>query len=185
MRKELSNIRYYLEELALNNSEPAFKALYYAYSDRIMRYIYMYVKSYEVAEELVSDVFFAVWENRKKIDEINDFNAYLYRIAKFKTLNHLRINQLEYVDIDRLSIDLFACIKTTPEDDFISKEWIAMANEAIEQLPPKSKLAFKLVREDGMKYKDVADHLGVSVKTVESLLSAAVKKIRKIVPPLH
>ncbi|MDR1981559.1 MAG: RNA polymerase subunit sigma-70, partial [Tannerellaceae bacterium] len=96
MRKELSNIRYYLEELALNNSEPAFKALYYTYSDRIMRYIYMYVKSHEVAEELVSDVFFAVWENRKKIHEINDFNAYLYRIAKFKTLNHLRINQPEY-----------------------------------------------------------------------------------------
>ncbi|GHS94790.1 hypothetical protein FACS1894207_3580 [Bacteroidia bacterium] len=151
MKNELPNIRYLLEGLSFKDSEQAFQSLYYAYSDKMMRYIYMYVKSHDVAEELVSDVFFALWERRKTIHEINDFNAYIYKIAKFKALNHLRDNKPELVDLDEIPLDLFAYTETTPEDDYISKELIGSVNEAIEQLPPKTKLAFKLVREDGMK----------------------------------
>lgn len=169
-----------LEELALRDSEPAFKSLYYAYSDRIMRYLAMYVKSSQIAEELVSDVFFALWENRKQLTEINDFDAYIYRIAKFRVLNYVRDTKYQTVDLNEIPIDLFALTETTPEDDYISREMIDAVNNAIEQLPTKSKLAFKLVREDGMKYKDAAAHLGVSVKTLEAQLTFAMKKISKI-----
>ena len=79
-----------------------------------------------------------------------------------------------------MRIELFAFTETTPEDDYISRELIDTLNEAIEQLPTKSKLAFKLVREDGMKYKDAAEHLGISVKTLEAQLTYAMKKIAKI-----
>lgn len=169
-----------LEELALRDSEPAFKSLYYAYSDRIMRYLVMYVKSSQIAEELVSDVFFALWENRKQLTEINDFDAYIYRIAKFRVLNYVRDTKHQTVDLNEIPIDLFALTETTPEDDYISREMIDAVNNAMEQLPAKSKLAFKLVREDGMKYKDAAAHLGVSVKTLEAQLTFAMKKISKI-----
>lgn len=180
LKKEETNIRLMLEDLALRSSEPAFKSLYYAYCDRMMRYLVMYVKSSQIAEELVSDVFFALWENRKKLVEINDFDAYIYRIAKFRVLNHLRDNKDLTVDLDEIQIDLFALTETTPEDDYISREMIDAVNNAIEQLPTKSKLAFKLVREDGMKYKEAAEHLGVSVKTLEAQLTFAMKKISKI-----
>jgi RNA polymerase sigma-70 factor (ECF subfamily) len=180
LRNEPLNIRYLLEELSFKDSEPALQSLYYAYSDRIMRHIYMYVKSHETAEELTSDVFFALWERRKTIPEINDFNAYIYKIAKFKALNYLRDNKTDYVDLDEVPLDLFAFTETTPEDDYISKELIDSVNEAIEQLPAKTKLAFKLVREDGMKYREAADHLGISVKTLEAHLTAAMKTITKI-----
>lgn len=180
MKKEETNIRLMLEDLALRSSELAFKSLYDAYCDRMMRYLVMYVKSSQIAEELVSDVFFALWENRKKLVEINDFDAYIYRIAKFRVLNHLRDNKDLTVDLDEIQIDLFALTETTPEDDYISREMIDAVNNAIEQLPTKSKLAFKLVREDGMKYKEAAEHLGVSVKTLEAQLTFAMKKISKI-----
>lgn len=140
----------------------------------------MYVKSGPIAEELVSDVFFALWEDRTQLVEITNFDAYIYRIAKFKVLNYLRDNRSLTVDLDEVPIDLFAFTKTTPEDDYISGELIDAVNEAIEQLPTKSKLAFKLVREDGMKYKDAAEHLGISVKTLEAQLTFAMKKITKI-----
>ncbi len=140
----------------------------------------MYVNSPQIAEELLSDVFFALWENRKQLLDISNFDAYIYRIAKFKVLNYLRDNKSLTIDLDEIPIDLFAFTETTPEDDYISEELIHALNEAIEQLPTKSKLAFKLIREDGMKYKDAADHLGVSVKTLEAQLTYAVKKISKI-----
>ncbi|WFE86474.1 RNA polymerase sigma factor [Parabacteroides chongii] len=180
MRKENTNIQAILEDLATKSSEPAFRSLYFSYSDRIMRYLVMYVKSSQIAEELVSDVFFALWENRKQLVEITNFDAYIYRIAKFRVLKYLRDNKTLTVDLDEVPIELFAFTETTPEDDYISRELIDAVNEAIEQLPTKSKLAFKLVREDGMKYKDAAEHLGISVKTLEAQLSYAMKKIAKI-----
>ena len=140
----------------------------------------MYVKSSQIAEELVSDVFFALWENRKQLVEITNFDAYIYRIAKFRVLKYLRDNKTLTVDLDEVPIELFAFTETTPEDDYISRELIDALNEAIEQLPTKSKLAFKLVREDGMKYKDAAEHLVISVKTLEAQLTYAMKKIAKI-----
>lgn len=140
----------------------------------------MYVKSSQIAEELVSDVFFALWENRKQLVEITNFDAYIYRIAKFRVLKYLRDDKTLTVDLDEVPIELFAFTETTPEDDYISRELIDALNEAIEQLPTKSKLAFKLVREDGMKYKDAAEHLGISVKTLEAQLTYAMKKIAKI-----
>ena len=180
MKRRDINIRTILEDLAVNNSEPAFKSIYMSYCDRIMRYLIMYVNSPQIAEELLSDVFFALWENRKQLLDISNFDAYIYRIAKFKVLNYLRDNKSLTIDLDEIPIDLFAFTETTTEDDYISEELIHALNEAIEQLPTKSKLAFKLIREDGMKYKDAADHLGVSVKTLEAQLTYAVKKISKI-----
>ena len=180
LKKGDTNIQAILEDLATKSSEPAFKSLYFSYSDRIMRYLVMYVKSSQIAEELVSDVFFALWENRKQLVEITNFDAYIYRIAKFRVLKYLRDNKTLTVDLDEVPIELFAFTETTPEDDYISRELIDTLNEAIEQLPTKSKLAFKLVREDGMKYKDAAEHLGISVKTLEAQLTYAMKKIAKI-----
>lgn len=139
----------------------------------------MFVKSEASAEELVSDVFYTLWENRKILPEINNFDSYLYKIAKFKALNYLRDKKVVYIDLDETSIDLFASTTTNPENEYISNETISSINNAIEELPTKCKLAFKLIREDNMKYKDAAEHLGISIKTLEAHLASAMKKIRE------
>lgn len=149
------------------------------YYSAIVRYISLYIKSGPVVEELVSDVFLAVWNQRKKLPEVDHFTAYLYKIAKNKMLNHLRSVKSVVVDIDDVSIDLFACTSTTPEDNYISTEAVTQINDAIEQLPAKCKIAFKLVREDKLKYKEAADILGISIKTLEAHLAAAMRKIRE------
>lgn len=139
----------------------------------------MYVRSVEIAEELTSDVFYSVWENRNKLLEINDFKAYIYKLAQYKAMNYLRDQHINYIDLNDIPLDLFACTETTPEDDLITKETVDSINQAIEELPVKCKLAFKLVREDRMKYKDAAEHLNISVKTLEAHLTSAMKKIKE------
>ena len=157
-----TDIRYILDDLACNASQEALQELYMLYYKRIARYIGLYVRYDGAVMELTSDVFFAVWENRLELPEIRNFNAYIYRIAKFKALNYLR---------KRTS--------TTPEDDCISAETVREINRAIESLPPKCKLAFKLVREDRMSHREAAETLYISVKTLEVHLGHAVQKIRE------
>jgi RNA polymerase sigma factor, sigma-70 family len=75
---------------------------------------------------------------------------------------------------------MFIHTDTTPEEELISQECTRKLNEAINNLPEKCKLTFKLVREEKMKYREVAEVLGISQKTVEAHLSKAVKILRQI-----
>ena len=178
MNKESIEIHALLEEIALKNSEDALRLLYLSYYKRILRLIHLYVKSEEISREIVSDVFMSIWENRNGLLLIDNFDSYIYKIAKYKSFNHLRSNKINTINIEDISIELFAKTQTTPEDNYISDETISQINKAIEELPPKCQLAFKLIREDNLKYKDAAQILGVSVKTIENHLTLAIKKIR-------
>ena len=91
-------------------------------------------------------------------------------------MNYLRKRNLPTVNLDEMPLDLFARTSTTPEDDCISAETVREINRAIESLPPKCKLAFKLVREDRMSHREAAETLYISVKTLEV---HAVQKIRE------
>ena len=111
--------------------------------------------------------------------EVTNFNSYLYGIARHKAISFTRKKQLESIDIEEFSIDLFIRTETTPEDSLISKETIKTINSAINSLPEKTKITFKLIREDNLKYKEVAEILGISIKTVEAHMSIAVRKLRE------
>ncbi|MCD7936428.1 MAG: RNA polymerase sigma-70 factor [Tannerellaceae bacterium] len=165
--------------MAKNHSTTALKSLYRIYRVPITRYITQYVHSQEETEELLSDVFLAVWENRDLLGEIENFNAWIYKIARNKCLNHLRNEPVHTIDLNEIPVDLFRHTETTAEDDLIARETIDKLNKAIEALPPRCKLAFKLVREDKMKYKEAADHLNISVKTLENQLTTAIRKLKE------
>ena len=74
--------RYLIAELALNNSQSALKQFYDIYSRRIYRYVLLLVKDYNDADEIVSDVFFTVWKNRKKLLEVDNILLYLIKGEK-------------------------------------------------------------------------------------------------------
>ena len=168
--------------MALTDSQKALKALYMAYFQKLMRFAGLYVSSSGEAEEIVSDTFLAVWNNRGSLPGIANFDSYIYTITRFKAISYFRKQHFEEVSLDDLPVDLFACTETTPEDDLITKEKIDHLNEAINALPAKCKMAFKLVREDKLKQKEVAAILNISVKTLEAHLANAVRKLREALP---
>lgn len=167
-------------EMALSDSQAALKSLYLAYFQKLMRYAGLYVASSAEAEEIVSDTFLVIWDNRKNLPDIANFNSYLYTVARHKAVSCYRKQHLEEVALDDSFIDLFAHTDTTPEDDLILREEADRLNRAINTLPPKCKMAFKLVREDRLKYKEVAGILDISVKTLEAHLATAVRKLREV-----
>lgn len=137
------------------------------------------MSSFSDTEEILSDTFLALWDNRESLMEVTNFNSYIYGIARHKAISFCRKRRLDNIAIDEYPLDLFVHTDTTPEDNLISKEAIKYINAAINSLPEKTKITFKLIREDNLKYKEVADILGISIKTVEAHMNIAVRKLRE------
>ncbi len=176
----MENISLYLYDLIYKDSEQALKHLYLHYFAKLLRYVSIYVHSTGEAEEIISDTFLAIWENRKTL-LVDNFESYLYSIARNKSISTIRrYSRLNTVELEENYIDLFVHTSTTPEDDLISQEQINEINKAINTLPDKCKEAFKLIREEKMKYKEAAAILGISVKTLEAHLTLAMKKLREV-----
>ena len=166
-------------EMALSDSQTALKSLYMSYFGRLMRFVSLYVSSPTESEEIVSDTFLALWNSRQQLPGVANFDSYIYTIARHNAISYYRKQNMEKISLDEVSIDLFTSTETTPEEDLISQEGIKRLNMAIESLPAKCKVAFKLIREDKLKYKEAADILDIAVKTLEAHLANAVRKLRE------
>jgi RNA polymerase sigma-70 factor (ECF subfamily) len=144
-----------------------------------MRFASLHVISHSEAEELVSDTFIAIWNSRGKLLNVVNFEAYIYSVLRNKIVTHLRLQTNSCISLDDIPIDLFVSTDTTPEEDLMAQEQVELLNNAINSLPNKCKIAFKMVREDNMKYKDVAAVLEISIKTLDAHLTTATRKLRE------
>ena len=136
-----------------------------------------FTKSKELTDEIVSDVFINIWRRRKNMEEIKNLKLYLYISAKNITFNYLKkLHRENLADLDMVEIE--------PQDPFsdpgaamITREMNLKLRSAINDLPPRCKLIFTLLKEDGLSYKQTAQLLNISESTVENQLSIALKKI--------
>jgi RNA polymerase sigma-70 factor (ECF subfamily) len=156
-----------------------FRSLVDNYRNKVIRFISLFVDDRLSCEELASDVFVSLWTNREVLPDIVEMDSYIFIIAKNKALNHLRRKQEEFVSIDSLSVDVFHYSETTPESIYISEETAVMLNDAINKLPHRTKMAFLLVREHGKTYREAAELLSVSVKTIEKQVASAVAMLKE------
>ena len=167
-----------LQEKVAGGDENAFTQVYLQFGKRLILFGTSLVRSKEIAEELVEDVFVKLWANRKNITEIENLTVYLYVAVKNKALNKLsqKASELIAAPFDYLdtSMDEFAA---DPYDLMITTEMMTRMQTVIETLPPRCKMIFKLIREDGLKYKEVAEILNISVNTIDVQMAIAVKKI--------
>ena len=170
-----------LKELQLRiakDDETAFTQLFLHFGKRLTQFAFSLVRSKEIAEELVEDVFVKIWAKRQSINNIENITVYLYVSVKNKSLNTLsqRAKELIAAPFDYLdsTIDAFA---PDPYDLMITAEMLGRMQEAIDSLPPRCKMIFKLIREDGLRYKEVAEILSISVNTIDAQMAIAVKKI--------
>jgi len=163
------------------NDHFALKELYDLCANSFFQLALAIVHSSEMAEEIVEDVFIQVWKNRARIPEIDNLYFYLYVSTRNISKTYLRkYKNRKFIQFDEVQLPYFR-IDLTPEDLMISGEIVNRINAAINMLPPKCRLIFKLVKEDGLKYKEVAELMGLSVKTVENQLAIALKKIHSAV----
>lgn len=165
------------QDIALGN-EKAFAELYGLFNSKLKHFAKAITRSHELAEEVVEDVFVKLWCNRQNIASINNLTVYLYVAVKNQSLNHIsqKAKDLVTAPFDDLDIEI-GNVAANPYDLLVTSEMMQQMQHAIDELPPRCKMIFKLVREDGLKYKEVAAILNISVNTIDVQMAIAVKKI--------
>lgn len=163
------------------NDEKAFRQVFNIFSSRLVDFSFAMIKNHPVAQELVDDVFIRVWKNRADIGKIENLRVYLYSAIKNASLSFLskKANDLLTKPFDFIDIQLHD--QLDPEKAFIHKELFESVNAAVENLPPRCKIIFKLVRQDGLKYREVAEVLNISENTVDAQMVIAVRRIAEAI----
>lgn len=176
------DIRQLQERIALYEDMKAYRDLYELMFPGLHRFALAMVRSHEPAEEIVSDVFIKVWQLRSRLMEIQNLRVYLFTVTKNFSLNYITQNSRQAVmHIDLLDFDLQMDLRG-PAELCISADLLYHIRKSIQELPPRCRTIFQLVKEDGMKYREVAEILNLSVLTVRNQLALAVRKLGEAIP---
>lgn len=162
--------------------EAAFRKVYNSIYRRLFQFALAMVKTRESAEEIVEDVFVRIWQQRENLPAVQNLRVYLYTATKNTSLNYLAGKAKASITepFDHIHVDL-ADTTVTPEQILITAEIHQKIQKAVEALPPRCKMIFKLVREDGLRYKEIAEILNISINTIDAQMAIAVKRITQAI----
>ncbi len=177
MDNQQTHIELLQEQVALFNNQQAYNELFLHFYPSLQQFAFSFLRSKQLSEEAVSDVFIKIWEKRKVLHTIINLKFYLFTSTRNTALNYLKKQKGHqnllpddyWVELNSVFFD--------PEQLMITAEMIHKIHEAVQSLPARCKLIFKLVKEEELKYKEVAELLNLSVKTVENQMTLALKKI--------
>ena len=156
----------------------ALELLFHRFYNDLCRYLIIFVKDENVAKNIVQDLFLHLWENRVNIDFKKSLESYLYQACRFNALIYLRNEQRHeksHEKIKHSSVDETFDVSSELE----VKELNKIINESIELLPTRCKQIFKLSRNRGLSYIEIASQLGISVSAVDNQVNIAIKKIKR------
>lgn len=164
-----------------NGDEQAFDALFRQFYGPLVGLAESFVKTRAIAEEIVQDVMLEVWRRRESIRLEESWRAYLFRSARNRSLNELR-----HADVQKRGDAWARGDESTGESaltGLVDAELDAAIAGAIAALPEPVREVFTLSRTNGLKYSEIAQVLGISVKTVEARITRALKELRVQLAP--
>lgn len=158
----------------------AFRELFDLYYIPLTSYAFKYCDSFTLAEDIVQDLFVKFWDEQLYVKLDDNIGAYLFKSVKNNTLQVLKKkSKYRFEDIESQVCDL---IEEFDFDKLNLEEEKRKLHQHIEALPRKSKEVFKAIVLDNLKYKEVALQLDISVNTVKTHYSRALKQLRETVP---
>jgi RNA polymerase sigma-70 factor (family 1) len=145
--------------------------------DALVRFSMMYIHRREEAEEIVTDVFVKSWMNRSTMQHIQHPDTYLFVAVKNQSLNYLKkYSSIHVVPVeDTGEVNLIDT--ANPHIQLEKKELHFYIDQSIDALPQQCRIIFRLIKEDGLKYKEVAEILNISPRTVQTQLARAMQKL--------
>lgn len=163
------------------SNQRAFEDLYRLFFPRLFNFAMLYVHKREIAEEIVNDVMMKIWLKRETLIAIQSLETYLFVAVRNHSLNYLSQYSHFHVVAEPEGITAQVINLNDPERELEWKEIYGRLNLAIDALPEQCRTVFKLIKEEGFRYKQVAEILNISPRTVETQLFRAIKKLDKVV----
>ena len=172
----MADLKILLSDIASKNDQGAFRQLFDYYFPRLTRFAGSFLLSESIAEEAVADVFVKLWRNRQHIPEIQNIDIYLYKSVRNQCLSYIKKRKLDTIQLSESHENSFEWVN--PESSLIQQELIDTLENIICSLPTSCQLVFRMVRDEGLKYEEAANILGLSKSTVKNHMNSALKKIR-------
>lgn len=160
-----------------NGDEKAFETLFWKYNEHVYHFIYSLLYEKSMAEDLTQNVFLKIWEKHETIDVEQNFDAYLFTIARNLVYKETENRLLSEKLTESLQRQLSDADSLTEEriDAESLREYI---NSLIEELPPSRREIFRLSRHEHLSYREIAERLSISEKTVETQVNRALRFLR-------
>lgn len=163
-----------------NNDVTSFSNLHRYFYPILVEFSCSYLGNQEPCEEVVDDVFINLWEKRHSITKIKNIKSYLFTSTRNKALDYLRkANTEPSFDKDLFKLEIIKYDHKV-DSDMENQEFLDLMNEAVDQLPPKCKIIFKMHLNDNLKNGEIAGIMGIAKKTVEAQIYIAYQKLTSI-----
>ena len=160
----------------------AFDVFFERYYPRLVQFARLFVASDQAAEDVVADVLVNMLIHRKRVFTLAHFEAYLYASVKKKALSAIKKQErINHYPHDLPQGEQLTDQSADPHELLIEQELNSLTQDVIQNLPPKRKMVFQFIKEDGLSYRQVAELMDISERTVEVHLKLAIKTLRQSV----
>lgn len=163
-----------------NGDKKTFSELYVSNFTQMCDFAVSITHDEEVTKELIQDVFINIWTNREHWRPKSTIRSYLYRAIKNRAFDYLKHKKVEREWHNR-NYQSNSENAETPYEQYTRAELEQFIQKAVDELPEKRKMIYLLSRIQGLKYREIADVMKISEKTVENQMGHALKKLRELV----
>lgn len=160
----------------MKGNERAFNILFDRYINKLHLFAYSHLNDRELAKEIVMDVMLKLWQKKEGKGEISSLNSYLYTSVRNAIIDNYRKKIYDLIPIDEASNELTD--HTYPDQKILDEEFQDVLKEGVRQLTPQRQLIFRMKRDQELSYKEIADKLILSPKTVENHMTAAIFSLK-------
>lgn len=170
-----------LKHLFEKDAAQAIELLFRLYYGKVCQAVYKIIPKADITEDLAQEVFYELWRKKDQLFIQSSYLAYLRRAAINKALNYLRDQKIkldDFTDVSQLKLSA-----PLSDEQLNAKELQVVINQAVDLLPERCRLVFVLSRFEQMSYQEIADQMGISIKTVENQVSKALKLLRVALGP--
>ena len=179
----MHNYSQYTDDILIqfisNDDAKAFTELYYRYKDKLFNFSITITGCSEKSKDIVQDIFTKIWEKRATLNGREIFSSFLFKMVRNQSIDVLRKWAKEKIFIDTLSKSANTIESNTPEENFIFRELDQNINKEVRRLPARQKQIFQMNLIDRLKQQEIANHLNLSISTVENTFGHSMTSIRR------
>lgn len=160
----------------MNDADKKFGVFYTTNYNKALHYANSFVFDIEIARDIASDSMLRIWEMRETVDPEKNLAAFLFVTIRNKCFDHLRHEQVKQKAAADLSVFM---LETITPADYFSEELTHLVQRAVHSLQERTRNCFLLVRMNGKSYKEVAEELNITIRSVEYELKKASERMKK------
>lgn len=158
----------------------AYETIYNEYWPRLYGYVYNRLKSKEVAEEIIQEVFFSLWKKHKELQLTHSLAAYLFTAVKYQLLNYLKSDRIRRIYLSHVAQSPGQQSDNSNEEHIAASDLKNAMEKEVSRLPEKCQQVFRMSRHEHLSVTDIANTLNISHKTVENHLTKALRQLRMV-----